>query len=105
MKETFGQRLQRLRQEAGMSQPGLAAAAAIPLGTLRNLEQDRRVPRLDTADALARAIGVSLDTLTNDAFMDEPPAAEPAKPRRRPKKTDAGETPSAKKTTRKKNEK
>jgi transcriptional regulator with XRE-family HTH domain len=71
MRETFGQRLQRLRQEAGLSQPQLANAAEIPLGTLRNLEQDRRVPRLDTADALARAIGVSLDTLTNDCFQPE----------------------------------
>lgn len=68
MKETFGQRLGRLRQEASMSQPQLAQAADIPIGTLRNLEQDRRIPRLDTADALARALGVSLDTLTGDAF-------------------------------------
>jgi transcriptional regulator with XRE-family HTH domain len=69
MKESFGQRLQRLRQEAGMSQARLAIAATIPLGTLRNLEQDRRIPRLDTADALARALGVSLDTLANDSFQ------------------------------------
>lgn len=70
MKETFGQRLQRLRQEAGMSQSQLAMTAAIPLGTLRNLEQDRRIPRLDRADALARAMGVSLDKLTGDAFAN-----------------------------------
>lgn len=72
MKETFGQRLGRLRQEANLSQPQLAQAADIPIGTLRNLEQDRRVPRLDTADALARALGVSLDTLTGDAFRTTP---------------------------------
>lgn len=68
MKETFGQRLQRLRLRADRSQSQLARAANIPVGTLRNLEQDRRIPRLDTADALARAMGVSLDELTGDAF-------------------------------------
>lgn len=84
MKETFGQRLQRLRHEANMSQSQLAKAADIPIGTLRNLEQDRRIPRLDTAAALARAIGVSLDTLTNDAF--QPEASTPKKPRERKEK-------------------
>ena len=68
MKETLGQRLQRLRQEANLSQPALANAASLPVGTLRNLEQDRRVPRLDTAAALASALGVSLDALAGGVF-------------------------------------
>jgi transcriptional regulator with XRE-family HTH domain len=55
----------------------LAAAADIPLGTLRNLEQDRRIPRLDTADELARALSVSLDALTGDTFQ-EAATPEPA---------------------------
>jgi transcriptional regulator with XRE-family HTH domain len=76
MKETFGQRLQRLRQEAGISQPKLSAAANIPVGTLRNLEQDRRIPRLDTAAALAHALGVGLDTLAGGIF--QPGEPEPA---------------------------
>jgi transcriptional regulator with XRE-family HTH domain len=79
-KETFGQRLQRFRLAAGISQPKLAAAAMIPIGTLRNLEQDRRIPRLDTADALARALGVGLDALTGDAFQEEAPTSTKRKP-------------------------
>jgi transcriptional regulator with XRE-family HTH domain len=61
--ETMGQRLQRLRQAAGMSQPALAQAAKVPLGTLRNWEQGRRIPALDAAARLAQAMGVSLDEL------------------------------------------
>jgi transcriptional regulator with XRE-family HTH domain len=77
MKETFGRRLQRLREQAGFSQPRLAGGADVPLGTLRNLEQDRRVPRLDTAAALAAALGIGLDELAGDSFAV--PAKKPRK--------------------------
>jgi transcriptional regulator with XRE-family HTH domain len=74
---TIGKRLQRLRQAAGVSQPDLARAAGIPVGTLRNLEQGRRIPRLDTAGKLARALGVSVDALLGNG--DAAAAAKPAK--------------------------
>jgi transcriptional regulator with XRE-family HTH domain len=76
--ETFGRRLQRLRQAAGISQPKLSAAANVPIGTLRSLEQDRRIPRLDTASALADALGVGLDTLAGGIFHSGKTTAEPA---------------------------
>ena len=63
MEETFGQRLQRLRQRAGYSQPQLASRADVPVGTIRGWEQGRRVPNLDVAARLAKALGVSLDEL------------------------------------------
>jgi transcriptional regulator with XRE-family HTH domain len=75
--ETMGNRLQRLRLEAEMSQSELARAAGVPVGTLRNWEQDRRIPRLDTARDVAKALGVSLDDLTGDA-----PATQQAKRRK-----------------------
>ena len=59
----MGQRLQSLRQAANMSQPDLARAANVPLATLRNWEQDRRVMRLDVAARVAKALGVTLDEL------------------------------------------
>jgi transcriptional regulator with XRE-family HTH domain len=77
MNETFGQRLQRLRQAAGISQSKLAEAADIPIGTLRNLEQDRRIPRLDTAAALAHALGVGLDALAGGIFQPGEPVPAP----------------------------
>lgn len=89
MSQTFGQRLQDLRQAANVSQPQLATAAGIPLGTLRNLEQGRRVPRLDTAQALARALGITLDALAGDTLLSGDigqATDEPAPPRGRPKK-------------------
>jgi transcriptional regulator with XRE-family HTH domain len=71
--ESMGERLQRLRQAAGLSQPQLAEAAGVPVGTLRNWEQGRRVPLLDTAACVAGALGVSLDELA------PPVAPAPAK--------------------------
>jgi transcriptional regulator with XRE-family HTH domain len=67
--EKLGHRLKRLRERAGLTQQELADAAGVPLGTLRNVEYDRREPLLGLAGKLARALGVSLDTL---AGMDEP---------------------------------
>jgi transcriptional regulator with XRE-family HTH domain len=86
--ETMGQRLKRLRQEKGLSQPALARLASVPIGTLRNWEQDRRVPLLDTAAAIARALGVSLDVLAGDLSpkgKESPsePTPPPARPKRR----------------------
>ncbi len=62
-KESMGEKLQRLRDAAGLSQAALARAVGVPVTTLRNWEQDRRMPRLDTAAVLARELGVSLDQL------------------------------------------
>ena len=64
-RETMGDRLKRLREEAGLSQPKLARAAGVPVGTLRNWEQNLRVPRLDTAFKVAKALGISLDVLAD----------------------------------------
>ncbi len=66
--ESMGNRLQRLRKAAGLSQPELAELAKVPLGTLRGWEQDRRTPRLDTAIILADALKVTLDELAGRDF-------------------------------------
>jgi transcriptional regulator with XRE-family HTH domain len=61
--DTIGQRMGRLRRAAGLSQATLARAAGVPAASLRNWEQDRRIPALDAAARVARALGVSLDDL------------------------------------------
>jgi transcriptional regulator with XRE-family HTH domain len=61
--ETMGQRLQRIREACGLSQSDLARAADVPLGSLKNWEQGRRVPLLDTAARVAAALGCTLDEL------------------------------------------
>ena len=69
--ETMGERLKRLREAAGMSQPQLAAAAGVLVGTLRQWEQGRRLPNLEGFFAVADALGASLDD-----FRDKPEGAK-----------------------------
>ncbi len=85
---TFGAKLQEQRGRLGMTQAGLAEAAGIPLGTIRDYEQDKRDPLASNLVKLARALGVSLDALAEGvewAARRAPPARDipTAAPRRR----------------------
>jgi transcriptional regulator with XRE-family HTH domain len=57
----MGQKIARLRRARGLSQEALAAAAGVPVGTLRGWEYGRRTPLLDAAAKLARALGCKID--------------------------------------------
>jgi len=59
----MAENLKRLRERAEMSQPQLAQAAGVPVGTLRCWEQATRVPLLTAAVKLANALGCTLDEL------------------------------------------
>jgi len=61
---SFGRNLQRLRQQAGLSQAGLAEKANIPIKTIQNWEIDRNQPRLEALMKLAQALAAPLDELT-----------------------------------------
>jgi transcriptional regulator with XRE-family HTH domain len=84
---TFGQRLQALRAEAGLSQPQLAARAGLSIDSFRNWEQDRVLSRIDTATRLARALGVSLEQFAVDGSGEgsEPAKGAPPKRGRKPR--------------------
>jgi transcriptional regulator with XRE-family HTH domain len=69
--------MQQLREAAGISQAALSKATGIPLGTIRNWEQNRRMPALDKAGRVARALRISLDDLWVDEAEDLAP--EPKK--------------------------
>jgi transcriptional regulator with XRE-family HTH domain len=71
-KETFGQRLQRLRAEAGLTQQQVSDRADVPLQSLRNWEHDRREPGVSVLFKLADALGVDCR-----AFKDCVNAPEP----------------------------
>jgi len=75
--EAMGQRLRDLRQGAGFSQPQLAAAASVPVASLRNWEYGRRALMFSSAYRLARAMGITLDLLAGRVF-EQPPAASAA---------------------------
>ena len=65
--ESMGQTLQRLRVAADELKARAGGRSGVPSGTLKNWEQDRKVPRLDTAVKVAVALGASLDVLTGIA--------------------------------------
>jgi transcriptional regulator with XRE-family HTH domain len=88
----LGTRLRRLRQAAGLSQQQLADRARVPLGTLRNWEQDRRAPLLDTAGRVAVALGISLDELAGISRPSaEAPPAPAGKPKGKPRRGQGGQ--------------
>lgn len=80
---TFGDKLKAARQAAGLTQAALAESSGIPLGTIREYEQNKREPLLSKAGKLARALKQPLE-----AFLpteDGTPAAKRKTPRRRSK--------------------
>lgn len=60
---TFGDVMRRLRQDAGLSQAGLAAAAGVHTRQINRYEGGEQQPALDVAQRLAAALGVTLDEL------------------------------------------
>jgi transcriptional regulator with XRE-family HTH domain len=61
--ETLGERLQRLRLAAGLTQEQLAERSQFPVGSLRNWEYDHRLPGLVPVYRLAKALGVPMEEL------------------------------------------
>jgi transcriptional regulator with XRE-family HTH domain len=71
MLATFGEKLQQLRLDRGLTQAALAQVSGIPVGTIRDYEQGKRDPLLSNAQRLARALCVSLDVFP--VSLDPPP--------------------------------
>ena len=59
----FAALLRKRREAAGLTQAELAEQCAMPVGTLRNLEQGATEPLLSTAKKLADSLGVRVDDL------------------------------------------
>lgn len=73
---SIGERLREIRKRRGMSQRDLSASAAVSLSTVRKIEQgDYGTPRMETARALAVALGVPTTQLFG---AHETPGARPA---------------------------
>lgn len=60
---TIAQNIKRLRAEKGMTQEALARSADLPLGTISRIEAGNSIPRVDTAEKLARGLGVTIAEL------------------------------------------
>ena len=72
---TFAEKLKELREKAKLTQVQLADKAGIPVGTLRNHEQENRNPSVPHLFQLADALNVSLDE-----FKDCELVANPGRP-------------------------
>ena len=59
----FGQTLQQLRANAGLSQPELAERVGVSVGTIQDWEVSGGEPGSGAVDKLARALGVPRETL------------------------------------------
>lgn len=72
----LGERLKELRQKANMSQPLMAEASGLPLGSIRQYEQGRRDPLWQVLFKLADALGVSVEVFRD--CVEEAPPSKPA---------------------------
>jgi len=77
--KAMGERLQQLRHAKGLTQPQLAEAVGVPVGTLRNWEQGRVLPQFSAAYQLAKALGVTLDELAGKVFESAKPRGKSSK--------------------------
>jgi transcriptional regulator with XRE-family HTH domain len=72
-RESFGARLQRFRQAAGLTQEQLSEKAGLSVHNVRNWEHDHRQPRIEALLRLARALAVPMEDLAS-ALVEDPPA-------------------------------
>ena len=81
---TFGERVQVLRQRAGMSQDQLAERLGVSRQAVSRWERDETMPETDKVVALADLFGVTTDYLLRSGAEKAPPAKDPAAERERP---------------------
>ena len=74
----FGERLKRLRTEAGLSEAKLADASGVPYGTVHEYGIGRRKPSFEAVVKLAKALGVTCEAFA-DCVDVKPPAKKKPK--------------------------
>ena len=79
MKETFGQRLSRLRKEKGLTQEEIASKVTISPQAVSKWENDISSPDILTLGQLADLLGVSVDELLGREEGSSEPKAERVK--------------------------
>lgn len=73
---TFGQKLQGLRQRAGMSQDALAERLSVSRQAVSRWERDETMPETDKVVALADLFDVTTDYLLRQQAEQNPPPRE-----------------------------
>jgi DNA-binding XRE family transcriptional regulator len=72
---TFAERLQHLRERAGLTQQQLAEASGVNVWTIRGYEQGRREPNWKGAIQLAKALKVKVEVFADCVSRDDEPPA------------------------------
>ena len=68
---TFGEKLQSLRQKAGMSQDALAEKLDVSRQAVSRWERDETMPETDKVVSLADLFGVTTDYLLRDSVTEQ----------------------------------
>ncbi len=84
----FGQRLQELREAAGLTQAALAEKSGVPLGSVREVEQGRREPLFGVMQRLAAVLKADLGDFPPTTTEEE--VDDKARHRGRPRRASAG---------------
>jgi transcriptional regulator with XRE-family HTH domain len=64
----FSETLRRVREEAGLTQAGLAQSSSVPLRTIQGWEQGYRCPVSPDFFRLVKALGVSADAFADSVL-------------------------------------
>jgi transcriptional regulator with XRE-family HTH domain len=109
--ETFGTRLKRLREEAGLTQQELATAVGVHKSSIAKIEQNLHEPAWGVVQAIAKALGTT--SLAFEGTAEHTAEAKTPGKRGRPRKSSSEpasepeptpEPPAEKKGKRKKGE-
>ena len=62
---TIGEKIRKVRQLYGYTQGELALISELPLGTIKQYESNRRIPKEFQLNQIAKALGITIEYLTN----------------------------------------
>ena len=72
--EQLGERLRRLRKEAGWTLQDLSRRSGVSLSTLSKIENAQVAPTFDTLIKAAKGLGIGFEALLSEPAATEPPA-------------------------------
>jgi len=80
---TFAEKLKKLRVAASLSREQLAEASGLSRGVIRDYEQGKRKPTLESAIKLAKPLGTTCEAFADcEDVADGPAPKARSKPRR-----------------------
>ncbi len=82
----FAELIQKLREQAGLSQSELARKAGVPVRSIQNWEQGHRLPRPQALLPLASALGSPVEKLIKSMGDAQAVEATPKKTTKRKEK-------------------